>query len=642
MTQGLGGLGNSFGEAFINFHANTDAVSKELTEGLKKADKEANKLTYKMGQGWGQKAADGMEDVLSKPQVADVFVKALDKGVTKTLKEKFATAGKVKVDVDVDKNQLGRLANSIVTSLKNSIGRAADALGPNGILDGILGGGSKGSGGFFKGFGGGITSLLGSLGSSIGNVGSASPFAPVIGGALIALIMALVGAVAALLNVFGPLLNAVFLLPAGIGAVVAAILPLTMAFDGLGSAAAALASGDLEAINEAMAKLGPNAQLVAKDLSRVIPWLEDIKRLVQETFLKPIANSDMINRLSVALGPPVIRGLEKVAEAAGLFVANLTTAAENPSIRKFLDTIFNLATSLYNNTSEGFNKFLVGIADLGTATGPYLENLTKLLGEGLGEFGGWLSRISADGTLNGFLDKLTIAVEALLELGGSAWDLLKSVVGAAGDEGRAMEFLDLLIFCIDSLTNFFESELGEESIKGMILLAEAFLVALTLIIVAFAEIAAIVEFIRFTVELWWYAMQGIMYLLGQYDDKAKGLGSSIINKSNELHNKPSYGTGAILPYRVDNATVAEQGPEAIIPLNDPARAMDLMNQSGLAGLAAANGGGQGMMFGPGSITINFNGALPTRDEAFRTGAAVADGINSGMAQRNTRMAVRTL
>jgi len=49
-----------------------------------------------------------------------------------------------------------------------------------------------------------------------------------------------------------------------------------------------------------------------------------------------------------------------------------------------------------------------------------------------------------------------------------------------------------------------------------------------------------------------------------------------------------------------------------------------------------------VIFGPNSIGVNFNGALPTNQQAISTGSAVGNGILSQLAARNTRLAVRTL
>jgi phage-related protein len=49
-----------------------------------------------------------------------------------------------------------------------------------------------------------------------------------------------------------------------------------------------------------------------------------------------------------------------------------------------------------------------------------------------------------------------------------------------------------------------------------------------------------------------------------------------------------------------------------------------------------------IFFGRDSVRVAFEGALPTQEQAQQTGMAVGSGINSQLAARNTRLAVRTL
>jgi hypothetical protein len=49
-----------------------------------------------------------------------------------------------------------------------------------------------------------------------------------------------------------------------------------------------------------------------------------------------------------------------------------------------------------------------------------------------------------------------------------------------------------------------------------------------------------------------------------------------------------------------------------------------------------------IVFGPGSVSVGFNGALPTSQQAFQTGQAAGNGIASVLAQRNTRLAIRSM
>lgn len=51
---------------------------------------------------------------------------------------------------------------------------------------------------------------------------------------------------------------------------------------------------------------------------------------------------------------------------------------------------------------------------------------------------------------------------------------------------------------------------------------------------------------------------------------------------------------------------------------------------------------QNVAFGPGAIQINFNGQLPTQQQAASVGDAVGQSINQNLTMRNARLAVRTL
>lgn len=94
---------------------------------------------------------------------------------------------------------------------------------------------------------------------------------------------------------------------------------------------------------------------------------------------------------------------------------------------------------------------------------------------------------------------------------------------------------------------------------------------------------------------------------------------------------------------VRNNTLAELGEgdrqEAVLPLEDP-RAMQAVGQAIAA--AGGMGGGGGAVFEAGSIVVQFNGAVPSEAEAFRTGQAVGNGIASRLAKRNIRTQLRTI
>jgi hypothetical protein len=64
------------------------------------------------------------------------------------------------------------------------------------------------------------------------------------------------------------------------------------------------------------------------------------------------------------------------------------------------------------------------------------------------------------------------------------------------------------------------------------------------------------------------------------------------------------------------------------------------------GIAATNIGvsttSQNISFGPGAVQVNFNGAVPTPEQAAQVGMSVGAGIDAQLGVRNARLAVRTL
>ncbi|OJF15386.1 phage tail protein [Couchioplanes caeruleus] len=106
-----------------------------------------------------------------------------------------------------------------------------------------------------------------------------------------------------------------------------------------------------------------------------------------------------------------------------------------------------------------------------------------------------------------------------------------------------------------------------------------------------------------------------------------------------------------IPYLADGAVVnratlavlGEAGREVVIPLTRPRRARELAEQSGLMDLlGAGEGGGGAVMFGRGAISITFEGAVPTRQEALQVGQAVGEGVSRTLARRDVATTVRTL
>jgi hypothetical protein len=601
------GGGGTFGSAYVDFHARTEGLEQDLRDAFDRTKKDADAATKDAGNAYGRAFFDNMSDVLpgETPKFAD--------HVTREFKKKKFKV-KVDVDLDVDRGTIAQGARKVASSFFSS-----------------------------------LTGGLGSLGASVGNVGSKGPFAPFIGGLILAVIPAIVGAVAALLNVFLPLVNAVFLLPAGLSVLAASIIPVTVAFQGFGDAVGAILSGDPEKINEALKGLSASARDVAKDFQGVLPWLHQFKLLTQEAFFRPL--TDAIPRLQKALGPTFLTGFQQVAAAAGGFAASLVKVAENPSVQEFFQDVFNVAAATIEGLTPAFSTLLIGLADLGRATLPTILELADFLAKLLQDLGTFLSDIVASGEINLFMSELKDALHDLFELIASGWNLAKAIIGGVGEEDNANQFLDLIIYTIDAMTDFFSSGIGQEALKGMIILAGAFVIALGGVVIAFglisAAVAAIADAIIFVISL----VERLLQLLGLVSEASIRARATAPGQGGR--GAPISGTIGRIVGRARRRGLQEGGiisdpgwrflgegyrPEVVIPLTDQARARELADRSGLTSML----GGGGITFGANAIQVNFHGNVPSQEEAYRTGAAVGNGISDLLARRNTRLAVRTL
>lgn len=132
---------------------------------------------------------------------------------------------------------------------------------------------------------------------------------------------------------------------------------------------------------------------------------------------------------------------------------------------------------------------------------------------------------------------------------------------------------------------------------------------------------------------------GISSLGGWLWDKVTGFVSSfVIDPIKDV-------LGIASPSRVMADEVGHEIPAGIVQGAED-------NSGGLAGLIAGllgtGGGGDGagvgggMMFGPGSIIIQFSGVVPTNAEAVAVGEAVGAGINRSVSRRDTASAIRMM
>lgn len=538
---------NVLGRAYIEIHADTKAFAKELN-----ADTQAiANFVERQAEGAGDRIGQG-----------------LSRGIQRqTARGAARVAGTLYSSISRNLLRTGRNQSLFSALTPNLVGGAAAA--------GAAAGRTAATGFaelFLQGLanvGRGIGNVVSSIGSSFGNVGAAGPLAPIIGSLIILGIPALIGAVIALVSTLAGLLNLLFLIPGAIAGVLAAIFPLVVAFQGFGEAIEAVLSGDPKKVTESLKGLAPAARSVVRDFAKLVPFFKEFQRFVQQSFFSQLIGD--LPKLQKALGPIFRAGFGLVAAAAGRFADALIRVASDPVVTKFFADLFKFTANAFDIFSPAIMNLLKAMAALGSASFPTLTKLIEGFTRLTDKFAAWITEAIESGEFDVFMDKLMESLEALGELAESSWNLITSIIGDEGQQANAREFFDVLVNVIEDLTDFFESEIGELALQGMIDLAKIFLLVIAGVAVVFGTILAFIEMI----------IDGMRWIIdhtiGTEDTvslKPKGAGQS-------FGVAPGHAQGGIFGTEHLARIAEDNRPEVVIPLTDPNRARELAQRSGL-------------------------------------------------------------
>lgn len=429
----------------------------------------------------------------------------------------------------------------------------------------LIGSLAGGLGQILKMFGGmGVTGALGSLATILPTLGILIIVVPLLTSA----IFALGGAILSLLGVLGAL-------PGLAAGLLATIAPLVIAFQGFGEAISAIASGDLEKINEALKKLTPSARLVAKEFQKLMPFFSQLRKDVQETFFGRLVGA--LTKLMTAVGPALSGGLQNVAFALGTLISNMAKLAGSPAAVDFLANLFQAITDGISAGGPTILGFLTTLMMLANTALPVISDVLASIGGAVDEFSKWAQGAAKDGSFERWVREAFETLGKVVVIGKELFGLLVDMFGLTGEAGQT--FLDDVAEAIRQLREFFQSPEGKEFIENMITLAEDF----GDILIWVAGVAA--------------------YLVGQFAaaiETAEKLGEIIehlIKRKDVLGDIARIVAGPFgLPFAAEGGVfdspviAAEAGTEAILPLTDPVRAREVLNDPQVTAALGTGGG----------------------------------------------------
>lgn len=318
----------------------------------------------------------------------------------KVLSELGRIKAKVKVEPDVDRSFLDRLR-------------------------GRFGGGGRGGGGFGggRGFGGGFGGGLG----SVGNFGSPAN--------LIAIMSLLPPALA----ILAPALAS---LPALLAGVAAPIGVVALGLGGLKKAAE----------NSGLASVDKKGKLKAG------PALQQIQQQVSDVFAKGF--TPILQRL-VSLAPQATTAMRGVAQGVVNLTKGFTDTLASPAIQNQLNTLFSNIGGGLSAAAPGISSFTTGLVNLATQVSTHFPGMADWFNK-LGEkFSGWVTKISADGTLDKAISGMRPVLDSTVGFVGKLFDAGIKLAADPQMQNSIKQTLDsitnLTVKALPDLTNFFNA-----------------------------------------------------------------------------------------------------------------------------------------------------------------------------------------
>jgi len=303
-----------------------------------------------------------------------------------------------------------------------------------------------------------VGQLLGTLGGGLAK----NPFA--------ALIVALIPPIIALSGVIAQLIGLVGLLPSGLVVLAATIAPLVIAFHNFGDAVSALASGDLEKINEALKKLAPSARVVAREVANLLEPLRALQRAVQEAFFAPLIGG--FAQLNNTLVPALSIGLSRVAGQLGVVLRRILDFLALPEQVAFFDKLFGAVERLVARFGPNLISFFEGFLNVAGAALPIFERLSNVMVDALGRFGQFMTEQAANGGLNDFIENAVTAAKELGHLLGALVHLFHTLFEGTRQSGH--DLLNTLTDIIERLDEFLQTPAGQDALKELVIVIKAF------------------------------------------------------------------------------------------------------------------------------------------------------------------------
>jgi len=281
-----------------------------------------------------------------------------------------------------------------------------------------------------------------------------------------------------------------------------------------------------------------------------------------------------------ALGPALAGGLANVATAMGELLDAFSRRLATPAVADQIARIFEATGRIITALGAGGMRLMEGFLAVVVASLPVVEKLLGLFGQLLTTVGDKLIAAVESGEFQRWIDEALATGAELVKTFQLLWEFVTLLFGLTREEGK--KFLEDLNAGLATLNSYLKDPTIREALKGLLQMFSLILGQVLAIGLAFTSISLFIGFV----------IAKVRELLGWLD--------RLVGKSKILGVIRSFVVSPVLPAllaegdvvrRPTLAMIGEAGPEAVVPLNNPKRAREVMSRAGLLNMGFGGGGG---------------------------------------------------
>lgn len=240
--------------------------------------------------------------------------------------------------------------------------------------------------------------------------------------------------------------------------------------------ASAGAAGGINAFNEAMAKLSPNARALVYALIDIQKRFEKIKNEVQDRFLDGAAKA--VTDLADKWFPHLDDILGNMADHLNSFGKNLLEALGKDKFIDNIEAAGKATGGFIDQLSSATDDFIDAFGRLAGHSGPVLKKIGELIENIFGWFDRWIKRADDSGALDTFMKDAADTLQDIYDIGGLVFKIIGQIIEILfpGSQTASTSIFDSVKSGLQAVSDWLGDPNNQKSVKDFVDLVTDFLI----------------------------------------------------------------------------------------------------------------------------------------------------------------------